>query len=487
MYDHTRQYRCEIIRGKSQSEMDDLLPAYAKVIDEICPCRHDDFETLFNNAFARFLPESNRTKKTFDNHRTEISGKLFGMYYFCEDGMVYESERTQKFLSDNDQPAFFKDVCYKLQFPNGMQKTSPTVMERVQDGISLRPNAFVLKFLQVAQTAKVNITKKTIGYYVLNSLDVLQGKATPYEVLEVIVADQREGLVKQIHAIDDNGVEKASSYKYQHINEQLNYLELANLIRFVDNDLDRGDKRIVLNPGEAETIELFASEWNQPPVFDIPSFDLSSSEKRKAFQYAWDEYFSKLSLHAGKFGTSIEALAFTGEATEDNHEKNPGEAHQEGGSSTVEIGDEGEALVFDYEKKRVAAYNARLANKVLSLGRTHGLGYDIQSVIAEPGDRAEFVKYIEVKSTKRLTCPNVDDNLWVDTLNITRNEWVAAQQHGSYYSIFRVYFTRDGVSVFVLSNVASKLESGTMQATPMTYRLDFSNSAVDSVIEIQNA
>ena len=93
--------------------MDDLLPAYAMVIDEICPCRHDDFEQSFNSSFKSFLPESQRTKKTLDNHRTEISGKLFGMYYFASDGMVYESERTQKYLEDSDQPAFFKDVCYK--------------------------------------------------------------------------------------------------------------------------------------------------------------------------------------------------------------------------------------------------------------------------------------------------------------------------------------------------------------------------------------
>ena len=39
MYDHKKQYRCTIIRGKSKKEMDDLLPAYALVIDEICPCK----------------------------------------------------------------------------------------------------------------------------------------------------------------------------------------------------------------------------------------------------------------------------------------------------------------------------------------------------------------------------------------------------------------------------------------------------------------
>ena len=168
MYDCTRQYRCTIIRGKSQKEMDDLLPAYAKVIDEVCPCEASEFEMKFNNAFMRYLPAAERVKKTLDNHRTEISGKLFGMYFFSEDGKVYESERTQKFLEDNDQPAFFKDICYKMQFPNGSQKTSPTVLERVSDGICIRPNAFLLKLLLVARTANVDITKREVS---LNSRD----------------------------------------------------------------------------------------------------------------------------------------------------------------------------------------------------------------------------------------------------------------------------------------------------------------------------
>lgn len=113
-----------------------------------------------------------------------------------------------------------------MQFPNGMQKVSTTVAKRVEDEISVRPNAFVLKLLQIAQTAGVTITKKALGYYVLNSLDVLQGHANPYEVLEAIVKDQKDGIE---HDISVPG--KASSYTHQHINEQINYLELANLIR----------------------------------------------------------------------------------------------------------------------------------------------------------------------------------------------------------------------------------------------------------------
>ena len=466
MYNHANQYRCTIIRGKSQKEMDDLLPAYAKVINEICPCEADNFEALFNNAFSKFLPVASRIKKTLDNHRTEISGKLFGMYYFSDDGNVYESDRTKKFLEDNDQPAFFKDICYKMQFPNGMQKCQ-TVQERIHDKISIRPNSFVLRLLLAARTANIEITKKDIGYYVLNSLDVLQGKATPFEVLETIAKDKNDGIERLIVVPG-----KASSYTYQHINEQLNYLELANLIRITD------DKRVSINPKELKSINLIADNWDKPPAFDVYQFDLSSVEARKVFQFEWDAYYAKLSDCVDSFTTAADALL-----VEENAQDNVGTDGREG-TNRIEFGDEGEDLIYNYEKKRVSSFNPRLANKVLSLGKTKGLGYDIQSVVAEPGDFSEFVKYIEVKSTKRLTVPDISDALWIDTLNITRNEYVAAMQHGIYYSIFRVYFTRNGVTVFVLSNVAEKLSTGKVHATPMTYRIDFSNASVDKVFTI---
>lgn len=469
MYDHTKQYRCTIIRGKSQKEMDDLLPAYAKVIDEICPCKHEDFETLFNDAFQRFLPESERIKKTLDNHRTEISGKLFGMYFFSDDGMVYESERTQKYLEDNDQPAFFKDMCFKMQFPNGMQKIASTVAERVADEICIRPNSFIIKLLQIAEIANVSITKKMIGYYVLNSLDVLQGNASPYEVLEQITSDLNNGIERDIEVPG-----KAKSYTHQHINEQINYLELANLIRVTD------DKRIVLNINEKETLDLFASMYDKKPEFDIYSYDLEDLEVRKELQFDWDAYYARVSAYANKFTTSLEALTFA--------EEKPSEEEKKSKKPTMnltEFGDEGEALVYEYEKARVAAFSARLANKVLSLGKTKGIGYDIQSVVAEPGDEAEFVRYIEVKSTKRLTCPDINDTLWIDTLNVTRNEWVAAHQHRGYYAIYRVFFTRDGVSIYVIKDVADKIRDGKIQATPMTYRFDYSADSVNSIIPLK--
>lgn len=465
MYNHTRQYRCAIIRGKSQKEMDDLLPVYALVIDTVCPCSVETFEELFNNEFKKYRPDSSGTKKTLDNHRTEIAGKLFGMYYKSSDGMVYESDRTKKYLDDSDQPAFFKDICYKMQFPNGMQKAS-AVQERKDNKINIRPNAFVLKLLLLAKDAREDIKISEIGYYVLNSLDVLQGKATPDEVLREIRKDHVKRIERSI-----NSQGRAYSYVFQHIREQINYLEVANLV-WVDDE-----KRICLNMREKETINLFASCWNKPPAFDVYSYDLSTAEGRKKFESDWDEYFSRLSDVSGKFSTKAASLI-----KEDATEYVPQVTQDDGHENLTELGDEGEAIVYLHEKERVKAYNSRLANKVIPLGKQRGLGYDIQSVIAEPGEMEEYVKYIEVKSTKRVTPPDSSDSVWTDSVNMTRNEWIAAMQHKEFYSIYRVYFSSAGVTAFVLNNIWQKQQEGKLIPVPLTYKVDFKKDSVDSVI-----
>ena len=42
-YNSEEQYRCTIIRGKAQAEIEDLLPAYAKIIVSACPCDKKNF------------------------------------------------------------------------------------------------------------------------------------------------------------------------------------------------------------------------------------------------------------------------------------------------------------------------------------------------------------------------------------------------------------------------------------------------------------
>ena len=474
MYNPKRQYRCTIIRARAISEVDDLLPKYASVIDNICPCTKEEFESGFNSAFRNYAESKARNqsnesaiKKTLDNHRTEVSGSLFGMHYEI-DGIVYASERTKKFLQDYDQPAFFKDWLSKMQFPNGMQK-SQTYTKIMADGLKCQPYSILLKVLDYARREGIVLLKQEIGYYILNAEDVLKGEATPNEVFDEILNDKRMGVPPR--KIEVPKGENKSKY-YQHITDQLQYLQLANLI-ILDG------QEVKLNLHEMKAIKTFEELWAKPLGFDMYSYDVKDASERKQLEEDWAIYYGRLSDNVDLLDTPVEALLEPEKEVDDKKKKNRK-------FNKAELGDAGELYVYEYEKRRVGEFNARLVNKVLSLGKTKGLGYDIQSVIAEHGDFAEFVKYIEVKSTKRVTAPDINDSMWVDTINITRNEWVAALQHKEFYYIYRVYFVRGGVVMYVIKDLYKKKETGIVEIIPMAYRVDFQNSAVDNVISEVN-
>ena len=97
------QFRCAMLRSRVLTRIDDLLPAYAQIICEICPCEKNKFDELFNQRLLPYLQGAE--EKTLNNHRTEM-GSLFGMF-FLEGDIVYATNRVKKLHEDNDQPAFF--------------------------------------------------------------------------------------------------------------------------------------------------------------------------------------------------------------------------------------------------------------------------------------------------------------------------------------------------------------------------------------------
>jgi Restriction endonuclease BpuJI - N terminal/Domain of unknown function (DUF3883) len=460
MFNPDIQYRCDIIRGKAQKELDNLLPAYANIIAEICPIFKEDFEKNFNDELSRIKYKSGYNdlssahQKTIRNHRTEIAGTLFGLYY-SDEHYIYESESNKKLLEDNDQPAFFKNLCLNFQFPNGTQKIQ-TIVERIDDNIKFKPFHFLLSLISLAKKNNVILTKDEIAYYVLNAKQVLQGKISVEEVLTVILKDRKNNTSKKL---------KVTSFNTQHIREQLNLLALANLI-FIDGDF------VILNHAEANTINLFISELKEPLKFDIYKYDLSIKKETKAMYSDWSEYFGKVAVTDYELiSTSIEALQ--GVKVEKPVIPNKGTDH------TI-LGDEGEAYVFTLEKNRVNKTHPRLTNKVLLLGKQRGFGYDISSVeAAENIKEPEFARFIEVKSTKRVSEPDLQDTTWIDTISLTRKEWIAAKQYRTAYNIYRVYFTPNATIVRKINNPFDKNENGIITVLPTMYRMDFSSQSID--------
>lgn len=469
MYNPTNQYRCTIIRGKSQTDMENLLPLYANMIHKYCPCE----ESQFKNSCYKILSKvfygteaydllSKNNQKTVRNHLTEIAGTLLGLYYpsYDEDSdccYINESESCKYLIENNDYPTFFKNLCLNFQFPNGA-KWMQYIKDDIRNEVHIKPFCYVVALLFHAQNqpAKELLTKQEVGYYVLNNLDVLQGHV-PCNIVYDQIMNDRKNKVKR---------EKLSgSRDWQHIKEQFNLLELSNII-------ETDATHIWLNKDESESIIYFINHKDDF-VFDAYRYDLQSKVESDTYIRDWKLSFGTfnkdlLNIHT-KYNNGIVVFG------RDEQKVHPGAT-----KSTVDLGDEGEALVFRLEQERVRKYKERLVNKVLLLGKTKGLGYDISSIEADENPmRPEFARYIEVKTTRRVTEPSFDSCSWTDSLNITAKEWIAAEQFGDMYNIYRVYFTKTRTFVVRIQNPYKKAEDGDIEVYPTIYQMNFNASVIE--------
>lgn len=456
MYNPDNQYRCTIIRGKAQSDLDNLLPFYSNVVERLCPCDKRFFDFEFNNELSQlFLNEdfedlSHNNQKTIRNHITEIAGKLFGLYY--EEGGYVEITDSCKFLIDKgDHPAFFKNMCLNFQFPNATQKTN-TIADRIKNNIKVKPFHFVVSLLDYACANTEVLLKQEIAYYVLNSMDVLQGGVGIKDVYDTIMNDRKNGITKP---------HLQGSRDMQHISEQLNLLELANIIR-------QDGRYIRLNTSEQTVIDIFKRELSEP-YFDIYRY-YEGGEFKRAMVSDWAKYYGSVRFDYETIKTTQEALSAIIPV---DYTKQP---QIEDKPTTVQVGDKGELYVFEMEKERVRNYKERHTNKVLLLGKIRGIGYDISSIEAE-GDEPEFARYIEVKSTIRVTEPVINDT-WRDSVSLTAKEWTAAKQYKEFYNVYRVYFTPNKTIVYRINDPYTMNTNNELDVYPTMYQMDIRKSNI---------
>lgn len=471
-YNPENQYRCTIIRGKSQNDMEDMLPLYADIVHRNCPCTKNEFvlraqkrlsKALFKTESYDLLSKSN--KKTVDNHLTEIAGTLLCLYYYDYDVdtkkvFAYETEACHYLHETGDNPTFFKNLCLNFQFPNAAKWKQHVKMD-LKNNLNIRPFCYVVSLLYYAQSQaeKELLTKQEVGYYVLNNLDVLRGQIAPSLVYERIMSDRKNHIKRK---------RLKGSKDWQHIKEQFNLLELANII-------ETDSTYLWLNKNESTAIQLFLNFLNSNR-FDIYSYSIDKPKDWKHLISDWRKYY-------GSFNKELAGLKtqFHGNIVILGHEEQS--THSGAIKSSVDVGDDGEALVFRIEQERVKSYKARLVNKVLLLGKTKGLGYDISSIEAnENPQKPEFARYIEVKSTQRVTEPSFDSE-WLDSLNLTAKEWIADEQYGEYYNIYRVFFTKNKTIIVRINNPFKKYQEDQIEVYPTIYQMNYGANVIEKRYE----
>lgn len=455
-YNPHNQFRCTIIRGKAQKEIEDYIPLYCNLISSICPCEVKEFEAVFNNEFSLhlygrlFAEETKAHKKVIVNHRTEIAGKLYSLYYF-EENHVIESPLCKLFIETGNIPALFKSLCLNFQFPNGSQKLQQTVKKNICAGLRLRPYHFILQLLEHARRKKVDLSAKDVGIYVLNSYDVLQGKVSPKEVLNYILRDRANNTLPYLL--------KGTSKDFQHIREQLNFLVLANLI-----SINGGEKKITLNTSEP-ILKVFLNEpYNEIWEDVYTSYDAANDHVSPTLESAWMKYAS--TIRCKKQLLTQMSFEYVGGKELRTY-------------STQEIGDEGELVVVDYEKNRLVRLGIENPD-VKWVGKKRGIGYDVES-----SKSSDECRYIEVKATTRITNPDIKSINWLIKFAITRNEFYAAERYKDKFYIYIVFLSARNKSLFVIQNPYKKFKDGTLELSAPKYDAKISAEHVDAKIILQ--
>lgn len=62
-------------------------------------------------------------------------------------------------------------------------------------------------------------------------------------------------------------------------------------------------------------------------------------------------------------------------------------------------------------------------------------------------------------------------------------EWIAAEQYGDYYNIYRVYFTKSKTIIVRIQNPYKLSENGDIEVFPTIFQMNFSNSVISKFYE----
>jgi len=442
----TPQRRTVIIRGRGQTELDNLLPIFCSIVEKSTPQPYSLFESEIIRELTAIIP--GQTAKTIRNYYTEILGQLFSTYY-VEKGQAEISPLALKLNSDGDQPFFFKVLASRIQFPNPSSKKHK-YEEEVNDGLGVRPLVLVLQVMREVEKTKTRTTFIEIAYHILNSLDAQRGTLSPKQICDRIL---RARTTKFIYPSFEG------SFARQHIKESLNLLYLANLIRHDSTEY-------WLNPFENQAIDSICSLSASSALFRAKS----SLESHQEFQNSWKKHLTRISdLEIQDLQTNVASLGSARPMRLVSGKPR---------RRATDIGRDGELLVIDIENHSLDKAFPGSSFEAIDLAHVRGIGYDIESLFHEGGAKHGQTHFIEVKSTLRVTKPELSKLSVKDNFTLTRSEKLAADIYKEQFSVFRVYIYTDGYSILKFNNLPNLANTSLLVLAPENWNVEYDPSKV---------
>jgi hypothetical protein len=375
--------------------------------------------------------------------------------FYIENSLVEIAPLTLKLIEDGDQPAFFKVLVSRLQFPNPSAKKNK-YDEEVEDDLCVKPLVLVLDLLKVAHSHQDRVSFSELAFFLLNSLEALQGKFSGADIYGIILrARGRKVVIPSFQG----------SAAAQHIKESLNLLVLANLIR-------TDSSTYWVNQLETDAINEICKNSANLEIFR----SRNSFESHEEYQQAWKKYLTDLSsVPISIFETQIMTLgAVSPQRLVPSKPKR----------RANDIGREGELLVLDLEN--LALESAFPSKGLVAQDYTakRGIGFDIESIFHNEPTLNGGPHRIEVKSTVRVTRPDLRGSITPDGFTLTRSEKQAIETYQETFSIYRVYIFAGGYSIHILRNPSKLDKQKIITFLPDTWSANYLPSAIPSDYQI---
>ena len=446
-------FRIHHVRPRFKGDIENVLIYVANEIARIGEQPTDAFVSALDNALFSYPGNINKTKKTIDNWRTEISA-LFGFIEHMN-GKDKPGRRALELARDEDLVRCFKIFLYNFQYPGAHIKPK-NALEQIETGVHFKPAQYILKVLRYANRRGGNaagITKFEACNCIFNDLRVTRDNEGPKATWNRILKNRRDKM-----DYDQTGD------VIRYAGDIIDYMEIANLLKTYDS------RMYYLNTLEEETIIKFceSNEW-------FAEYD--NMIRRRSGTLAavtecangWFRYVNR-DINNTDFATDILSYIANDEndlaqlrkmaAEEQNQTGYADFIGQEksfehrvatyfDGFTTKDIGDIGEGLVYGHECMRVKTGGREdLIHLIKRIPTQFAVGYDISSVELD-----ERKRYIEVKTTVS------SKPLHFNKVHMTKNEWNTANSTKDRYYIYRLMLSKTERKLFLIQDPVGKYKN----------------------------
>lgn len=453
MYEVPKEYffRIHHIRPRFKNDVENVLFYMAAEITKLVPEENEIFSEKLNAMIKLYPGNSSKKIKTINNWRTEISA-LFGLIEF--EGDVSMPGRMAVLLAETqDLIEFFRYFLFYFQYPGGHLKPHET-LEFIKAKIKFKPAKYLIDVMlegkKLSGDNNFGITKAEATHCIFNDLRVTRDGRSAKETAEIILQNRTDG------AVYDQGGDVV-----RYAGDILDYMELADLVRLKPN------YKYYLNAANIETIQAFVNggEYFKPydPLYSKKDLSLADVS---ATQQAWFHHVNN-KLDSSIFKADVlSIIGEVGETTSDAEKsrfikeilsKIQKSREADAGIKTKEVGDVGEAIIIEHEKKRLALLKMeKFLHLIKKIPETFAVGYDIGSYEG----KGDIRRYIEVKTTVSR------GKLASKNFHMTPSEWSAANTMKETYFIYRLMISVTDLSLFLIQDPVIKYKHDLLDMLP---------------------